>query len=66
MRMPDGRTYEVRHPEFLMAPPGTRGVAFFDTARKTIRVLDALHIEQLEYDQPDEPEQKSVPAADAA
>ena len=33
-----------------MAPPGFRGVAFSDYRTKTFRVLDASHIEQLEYD----------------
>ena len=66
-RMVGGRTFEVRHPEFVRVMPGVRTFWFFDRENRSHRILDLLHTEEIEFpmpdDPPDVPEPPSEPAA---
>ena len=62
LRMIDGRTFEVRHPEFTIVPPGERTFVLYEYDDRALRVLDTLHVQEIEYamdppaDAPDPPD----------
>ena len=64
IRMTDGRMIEVKHPDFVMVHPGDRTFVFYDYDRRTYRIIDLLHTQEIEYDMPDSPEEQ--PVAEAA
>ena len=64
IRMADGRLFEVRHPDFVFVYPGVRTFVFLDYAEKTHRILDARHVQELEYDiETDDAGEVPLPAA---
>ena len=54
LHMVGGQSYEVRHPEFLGSPPGTRGLSYFDRNAGAFRILDALHVQEIERAMPED------------
>ena len=61
IRLLDGRTFRVRHPEFVAQDPSGRAFALFDAEK--FRVIDLLHVQELEWDLPQD---STEPLAEAA
>lgn len=49
-----GRHFMVRHPEFVQVIEGYRTFVFSDVKRGTHRIIDLLHVGELEFDLPEE------------
>ena len=62
IRMIDGRTFRVQHPDFVMIHPGDRTFVYYDYGERAHRILDLLHAQEIEYamdppaDAPDPPD----------
>ena len=65
IHMLGGRTFDVKHPDFVMVHPGDRTFVFYDYDVRAHRILDLLHVQEVEYGLPAEQDEPAVPA-DAA
>ena len=63
IRMLDGREFDVKHPEFIHVTQGVRNFVFVDYAKKSHRILDLLHVQELEYPLYDDPNEEPVTEA---
>ena len=65
-----GRDFVVRHPEFVQVIEGYRTFVFTDVERGTHRIVDLLHVGELEFDLPEDgpevPDPPPEPAASGA
>jgi hypothetical protein len=51
IRMADGRTFNVPHPDFVWIPPSSR-IAFIHSPDKSYSIVDLLLMTELERSQP--------------
>ena len=49
LHMLGGREFDVKHPDFVMVHPGVRTFVFFDYEGKSHRILDLLHVQEMQY-----------------
>ena len=60
IRMVDGRAFEIRHPEFIIAPDRARKFVFYDYDGGAFRVFDTHHALEIEYPMDVEPPEEAV------
>ncbi len=61
IRMADGRTFSIRHPEFIIVPPRARTFIFYDYESEAYRVFDTRYAQEIEYEMAVDPPEESVP-----
>jgi len=61
VRMADGRSFEVRHPDFLLVGPNGRTVFAFSPSGEEFSILDVLLMTEIEFAR-----HGAQPGADAA
>ena len=49
-----GRSFTVKHPEFISVAEGIRTFVFSDRETRSHRIIDLLHAEELEFVLPDD------------
>ena len=49
-----GRSFSVKHPEFISVMEGVRTFVFSDRETRSHRIIDLLHTEEIEFSLPDD------------
>lgn len=49
VRMADGRSFEIRHPDFLLVGPNSRTVFAFSPSGDEFSILDVLLMTEIEF-----------------